>query len=116
MQLNLRFPKAGLIYRYSSQDITEISEMQPDLLVNYGTGIYKGEILNCAKNGILSLHLGDNRHIRGQPAGFWEVLRRDDYTGYVYQILNETLDGGTTVLRGRVSTEFVIAKTLIKLG
>ena len=97
--------RKNLVYRYTSEDIEKIADMQLDLLVRGdGRGIYKGDILNVARDGFLSLHYGDNRIFRGVPAGFWEVYHREQETGFIIQLLNEVLDGGQVLARGKIAT------------
>lgn len=96
---------AGTVYRFSSEDVRSVTELDLDLLVRGGNGILKGDILSAARHGVLSLHHGDNRINRGGPAGFWEVRLRQSYSGFIVQRLTEELDGGEVLSRGRITTE-----------
>lgn len=99
------YSKSKLIVKYENLDIIKIKKQEFDLLLRINVpGIFKGEILNSSRLGLLSMHHGDNRWNRGVPAGFWEVYYKKPESGYIFQILNEVLDGGKVVFRGVVST------------
>lgn len=95
----------GYSYEYSDVDLNRISELQCDVLIRCGSGILKGKILNCVKFGVLSFHHGDNLKFRGGPPGFWEVIFKENQTGFIIQQLTEKLDGGKVLSRGSVGTK-----------
>ena len=97
--------KNGLFYSFSSADIAKIVEQDICILIRCGSGIHKGDILNCTKFGIISFHHGDNRKYRGGPTGFWEVFDGEEYTGFIIQKLTDELDGGHILMRGEFSTQ-----------
>lgn len=97
--------KSGFIYRYSDHDIDKIKELNLDVLIRYGSGILSGQILNVTKFGILSFHHADNEINRGGPPGFWEVLLKQDATGFIIQQLTEELDGGHILACGKFPTK-----------
>ena len=70
--------KSGLVFRYRDEDIRAIRHLNFDLLLHFGSGILRGDILIAARFGILSFHHADNKINRGQPAGFWEVYFRQE--------------------------------------
>ena len=92
--------KAGLVYRYSDEDVTRIQDLELDVLIGCGSGILRGSILSSTRLGIISFHHADNRVNRGGPPGFWEVYSKQESTGFVIQQLSEELDGGTVLFRG----------------
>lgn len=98
--------KSGLVYRYRDEDIRAIRRENFDLLLHFGSGILRGEILQAARFGVLSLHHADNRINRGQPAGFWEVYFRQDSTSFIIQQLTEQLDAGNVLFRGAFATKY----------
>jgi hypothetical protein len=100
-----RFSKSKLAVRYEKSDIETVQKENFDLLLRINApGIFKGDILNASRLGILSMHHGDNRWNRGVPAGFWEVYYGKAESGYIFQILSEVLDGGRVIYRGAVAT------------
>lgn len=88
------------------ESINSIVKLKLDFLYrSSGGGIFKSKIISAAKYGIISLHHGDNTWNRGGPPGFWEVYYRVSKTGFIIQILNENLDGGTVIHRGSIRTK-----------
>jgi hypothetical protein len=96
--------KSGFVYRFSLDDIKALKNLDLDLLIRCGSGILRGDILEAARLGIISVHHADNRTNRGGPAGFWEVYFRQDTTGFTIQRLTEELDGGDVLMRGHFQT------------
>ncbi len=97
--------KSGFVHRFSSEEINAIKGFGLDVLIRCGSGILHGDILNASRLGILSFHHGDNRINRGMPAGFWEVYKKQEETGFIIQQLTEELDGGNVLLRGAFLTQ-----------
>jgi hypothetical protein len=95
---------SGYVYRYSADDVEKLRVEQFDLLIRCGSGILRGEILKVPRDGIVSFHHADNTVNRGGPAGFWEVYRREPFTGFIIQRLTDELDGGEVLQRGRFPT------------
>jgi len=114
--LNPIFSKSQLLVRYSKEDIDKIKLLNLDLIVRgNASGIFKGDILTVAKDGIISFHHGDNRWNRGSPPAFWEVYLRKPSTGFIIQILNEDLDGGSVIFRGNIPTKRSYTENIINL-
>jgi hypothetical protein len=65
-----------------------------------GCGALRGEILNSARLGVISIKYGDNR-----PPGFWEVYFRQDATGFTIERLTEELRRGEVLVGGRFPTK-----------
>ncbi len=97
---------SGLYYRYKTEDINKIKNLNLDVLVRGGSGILQGEILNVCQLGIISFHHGDNDFYRGGPPGFWEVYNREPSTGFVIQRLSKVLDGGDIIFKANIPTSF----------
>jgi len=98
--------KSGLVYRFSGEDIEKIKALDFDLLIRYGSGILRGDILHASRFGVISFHHGDNRINRGGPAGFWECYYEWPQTGFIIQRLTEELDAGDVLVRGSFSTRY----------
>lgn len=93
-------------YRFPEEDIKEIEQLDLDVLIRFGFGILKGDILNAAKQGVWSLHHGDNKINRGGPPGFWEIINRESVTGATLQVLSSDLDGGKVISKSFTKTNF----------
>lgn len=96
--------RSGNKHSFSEEDIKKINDLRLDVLIRCGKGILSGKILHAAKFGVLSFHHGDNREIRGLPAGFWEVFLSKPSTGFIIQQLTEQLDLGKVIYRGNIPT------------
>lgn len=79
------------------EEVVETLAAETDVVVRFGFGIIKGDVLDAPEHGVLSYHHGDIREYRGQPAALWEFLHGEDEIGVTVQRLNETLDGGQIV-------------------
>ncbi|MDP7141943.1 MAG: hypothetical protein QF692_05365 [Alphaproteobacteria bacterium] len=96
---------SGLV-RFVPQDkVHEIQALDLDVILNFGWGIIKGDILVAAKYGILSYHHADNRINRGSPPGFWEWYYKQPHTGVTLQKLTDDLDNGEVIRRGLYKTQ-----------
>jgi methionyl-tRNA formyltransferase len=110
------FSKSRISVVYPDEDIERIRALELDLILRgNGTGIYKGNILKAAKEGIISFHHGDNRWNRGGPPGFWEVFLEKPATGFVIQILNDRLDAGDVIFRGEAPTKRSYTENVVNL-
>jgi hypothetical protein len=116
VSLTPKFSASGISVSYSDQDIQRLRSLQLGLIVRGNApGIFVGEILQVASNGIISFHHGDNRWNRGGPPAFWEVYFRKHSTGFIIQILTEDLDGGSVILRGQIATCRSYAENVVSL-
>ena len=68
-----------------------------DILVRFGFGIIRGDVLTAPTHGVFSYHHGDIREYRGRPAGFWEFMNGEPRIGVTLQQLTDELDGGRVI-------------------
>jgi hypothetical protein len=97
--------QSGSVFRYDDHDIREIRKQQFDILVNCGSGILLGEILNASTLGVIALEHADDRIVRGGPPAFWEVHSKQDTTGFTIKKLSEEPNGEHVLFRGRLATK-----------
>jgi methionyl-tRNA formyltransferase len=77
-------------------DAVELVEETCDLVVRFGFGLLRGEILSATDYGVLSFHPADIRQYRGLGAPqAW--LDGRDVMGVTLQRLSEEIDGGEIV-------------------
>lgn len=88
-------PSEGLGVELPTDVVDRISSC--DVIVRFGFGIIKGNVLTAPKHGVLSYHHGDIRRYRGRPAGFWEFMQGVDECGITLQQLAPELDKGRIV-------------------
>jgi hypothetical protein len=86
--------------RFEGDDLAAIAAHRPDVLLRFGFGILKGDILSLPEHGVWSYHHGDEEKYRGQPPVFWEMERGETVVGAVLQRLTERLDAGFILQKG----------------
>jgi folate-dependent phosphoribosylglycinamide formyltransferase PurN len=76
--------------------VVELIGESSDIVIRYGFGLLKGEVLHEPEFGVLSFHPADIRQYRGlgPPQAF---LDGRDVIGVTLQRLNEEIDGGEMV-------------------
>ena len=97
-------PADGLGNTLPDAVVEEVGE-NTDVVVRFGFGVLKGDILTRPTYGVLSYHFGDIRKYRGQVGGFWEFLAGEPTAGVTLQRLTETLDGGAIAAYGAVNIQ-----------
>ena len=86
-------------------DLARIAELKPDILIRFGFGIIRGEILDLPRYGVWSFHHDDDNVVRGGPPAFWEIVDNEPVTGVVLQRLTDRLDGGFILHKGWFRTQ-----------
>jgi len=99
------YSKTGVSVRFSEESIEEIKNLDIDVFLRFNKRIIRGEILNLAKYGILSMHHGSDLTNRGGPSGFWEVYDEEPNSGFIIQQLTKNLDNGNIIFRGFIPTQ-----------
>ena len=95
----------GRFSQYFPADaIAELRRHDLDVLLRFGFGILRGEVLDVARYGIWSFHHDDERVIRGGPPSFWEVDDGLATTGVLFQRLTDKLDAGVPLARATFRT------------
>lgn len=94
--------KDGSWYEFQSNIIGQIQETS-DVVLRYGFGLIKGDILDATEYGVLSFHPGNLRRYRGlgPPKAF---LDGANVMGITLQRLTEKIDGGEIVAYDEVDT------------
>lgn len=104
--------KTRYIDRFPAADIKTIDSYNLDVIIRIGFGILDGDILHVAKQGVWSLHHGDNRYNRGGPPAFWETMQSWNTVGSILQKLNSEIDNGLILSRGQAPVDrFSLAQT-----
>jgi hypothetical protein len=85
---------------FERDDLAAIEAHRPDVLIRFGFGILKGDILSLPRHGVWSYHHGDEEKYRGQPPVFWEVVSGETVVGAILQRLTERLDAGFILQKG----------------
>ena len=105
-RLRCRVERKGSFSDYfAAEDVRRLREARFDFILKFGLRILRGAILRTPRYGVWSFHHGDEREVRGRPAGFWEIYHGMATTGVVLQRLTERLDGGIILKRGNFPTK-----------
>ncbi|TYT60520.1 formyltransferase family protein [Natrialba swarupiae] len=91
----------GPWYEFPDEVVDRIAK-RCDVVVLFGFGLIRGDILTATDHGVLSFHPADIRRYRGMgvPPIFYDGR---DSAGTTLQRLNESVDGGEVVLSRDVS-------------
>jgi len=90
--------------RFADADVEWIKGQGLDVILKLGFNGLAGEILSSARYGVWSLHHGDHREYRGEPALFWEIYEGSPVSGSSLQILTQEPGGGKDIYRSLSST------------
>ena len=74
--INPEVSKSGFVYRFDPTDVERVRGLDLDLLIRFGTGILRGDILLASRLGVVSFHHATIESIEVVRAAFWEVSRR----------------------------------------
>jgi len=83
----------------------EIINLDPDLLVVYGSSIIRDPLLSEYDGRILNVHLGLSPYYRGAGTNFWPLVNGDpECVGATFMYIDEGVDTGEIIhqLRARV--------------
>jgi folate-dependent phosphoribosylglycinamide formyltransferase PurN len=83
----------------------EITDLEPDLLVVYGSSIIQHPLLTEYNGRILNIHLGLSPYYRGTGTNFWPLVNGEpEYVGATFMYIDEGVDTGEIIhqLRARV--------------
>ena len=74
-----------------------------DLVLVFGTGLLKDNLIRVCPINIFNLHGGDPEHYRGLDSHLWAIYHRD-FSGLVTTLhrVDATLDSGDIVLQGQI--------------
>ncbi|MEY7852001.1 formyltransferase family protein [Natrarchaeobius sp. A-rgal3] len=91
----------GAWYEFPDEVVDRVSR-RCDVVVLFGFGLIRGEILTATEHGVLSFHPADIRRYRGMgvPPVFYDGR---DTIGTTLQRLNDSIDGGEIVLSREMS-------------
>ena len=87
----------------SKSTINKLIEINPDLLVVFGTGLVRKGMISIFENKIFNLHGGDPEKYRGLDSHYWSIYHKD-FKSLITTLhkVRPILDTGEIVLQGRV--------------
>lgn len=93
---NPHFIKKGAINE--ANIVNEIIELNPDLLVCYGSSLIKSELLTKFENRFLNVHLGLSPYYRGSGTNVWPLINSEpDMVGATYMYIDAGIDTGEII-------------------
>lgn len=72
----------------------------PDVVIKFGMNLLRDPQKLPSKYGVLSFHHGNPKKFRGRPAGFYELVSKEEEIGVIVQRLTNSLDGGDIISSG----------------
>ena len=83
----------------------ELEQWDLDVILNHGSGIVRGAILDCARHGVWSYRHGDPASYRGGPPLFWEIYDGAPVTTSALHRLTDDPDGDEVIYRSSSATD-----------
>ena len=80
------------------KEVTRMVEVKPDVVVVFGTGILKGDILSHFEGQLLNIHLGLSPYYRGAGTNFWPLVNGEpEFVGATIHYLDAGIDTGPII-------------------
>tara|TARA_Y100001980_G_C14491632_1_gene268639 strand:- start:334 stop:1125 length:792 start_codon:yes stop_codon:yes gene_type:complete len=93
---NNKFCNKG--YVSTKRCLKEVLDLNPDLIVVYGSSILKGKILNIFKKKILNVHLGLSPYYRGSGTNVFPFVNNEpEFAGVTFMYINKEIDAGEVI-------------------
>tara|TARA_Y100000816_G_C26094272_1_gene578757 strand:+ start:195 stop:905 length:711 start_codon:yes stop_codon:yes gene_type:complete len=85
------------------ESVVEIKAISPDIIITFGTGIIKKDLINICPNGFINLHGGDPQFYRGLDSHLWAIYHKD-FLQLVVTLhrLNSFLDDGEIIAKSKI--------------
>ena len=75
-----------------------ISNLEPEIIITFGTGLIKKPLIEICPSGFLNLHGGDPQYYRGLDSHLWAIYHKDfSQLKVTLHRLNSVLDDGDLV-------------------
>ena len=89
----------------SKKCLNKIKNLNPDLIIVYGSSIIKGAILKEYKKKIINIHLGLSPYYTGSGTNFFPFVNNEpQFAGATFMFLDEGIDTGEIIhqIRARI--------------
>jgi methionyl-tRNA formyltransferase len=75
--------------------VAAMRSVRPDVVLVFGTGILKADLIDSFAGRIINLHLGLSPYYRGAGTNFWPLVNREpEYVGATIHYLDAGIDTG----------------------
>ena len=82
----------------TNEALKKIKNLQPDLIIVYGTSIIKGPILEIFHNRIINIHLGLSPYYRGSGTNYFPFVNNEpQYCGASFLLMDDGVDTGKII-------------------
>jgi hypothetical protein len=86
--------------------VAEMRGTRPDVVLVFGTGILKAELIDSFAGRIINLHLGLSPYYRGAGTNFWPLVNREpEYVGATIHYLDAGIDTGPMLAHVRPNVQ-----------
>ena len=87
----------------NGQAVALLREIEPDVVIVFGTGKIKADVIATCPEGIVNLHGGDPEEYRGLDSHLWAIYH-NHFNGLVTTLhrLNEEFDDGDIILESQI--------------
>jgi methionyl-tRNA formyltransferase len=100
---------SDIVYTYQADSVNNpsavafLKDLSPDVIVVFGTGPIKQQVIQLARTSIVNLHGGDPEAYRGLDTHLWAIYH-NDFEGLVTTLhrLNPLLDDGDIILQAPI--------------
>jgi len=81
-----------------SSIVNEIIDLNPDLLICYGSSIIKSKLLDVFQGCFLNVHLGLSPYYRGSGTNVWPLINFEpEYVGATFMHIDKGIDTGEII-------------------
>ncbi|HIJ66757.1 MAG TPA: hypothetical protein HPP87_02790 [Planctomycetes bacterium] len=82
-----------------ADSVAKLRQLEPDVIIVFGTGRLRADVINACPDGIANLHGGNPAEYRGLDSHLWAIYHRD-YENLIVTLhrVNEQLDDGEIIL------------------
>lgn len=88
------------------KEVDRMRALRPDVVLVFGTGILKKEIIDSFAGNIINIHLGLSPYYRGSGTNFWPLVNREpEYVGATIHYLDAGIDTGAIIAHVRPEIE-----------
>lgn len=92
-------------YTFEDVEINRVKELNLDIIIKFCAGIFRGDIVNSARLGIITTQYSSDYFNRGEFSGFWEVYAQQDATEFSIKHLIDKTECGGALIRGKLKTQ-----------
>ncbi len=95
--------------------VKRILDLEPDLLVCYGSSLIKSKLVDIFKGKFLNVHLGLSPYYRGSGTNIWPLINYEpQFVGATFMFLDEGIDTGNII--HQISAKYFLGDSPHSIG